>query len=655
MKRKQYILIFALVVCVCNSYLSVAQTWYEIKASNDNQNGAYVDVLKVYEVMIQQGFSNQKILQKTADAYFFQGEYRKAYPKYRSLFRRYKDLAPVYYFRYAHSLKSVSRYDEAKELMQEFSVKFPSHQQFVAFSDKPNYVEEIQAKSKDYDIGLTAINSLEADFAPSYYKDKVVFTSARDTGNFVKHRHKWNESPFTKLYVAHMDDRTRELSQVNVFSKQLNTSDYHESSTAFTSDGKVMYFTRNNFLNKQKNTNSQGVQLLKIYRAFWKNGEWQEEEELSINSDNYNTAHPALSADEKTLYFVSDRPGGFGMSDLWKVEIFADAQLGNPINLGQHINTPNRETFPFISKKGLLYFASDGHLGLGGLDIFVAKTNANNEFDQIQNIGAAINSRYDDFAMVIDSTGNGFFSSNRRVGRYEKDNIFRLKQYFSPSFETNLIKKIRVTDETTALPITQTTVKVLNAEYEQINKVTTDENGALMLQLPDEQQEVYLRFENEDYEIKEITLQLEEFSNLGTLEVQLRKRLQEIKKGKDLAVILAIEEIYFDLDKYNIREDAAIELAKVLTIMKAYPDITIEIGSHTDSRASKTYNNTLSQNRAEATKNWLVQNGIEAQRISAKGYGESKLVNECADGVECTEEKHQENRRSEFIIIDMKN
>jgi outer membrane protein OmpA-like peptidoglycan-associated protein len=154
--------------------------------------------------------------------------------------------------------------------------------------------------------------------------------------------------------------------------------------------------------------------------------------------------------------------------------------------------------------------------------------------------------------------------------------------------------------------------------------------------------------------VKEVVLSLEEFSNLDILKVEMRKRLQEIKKGKDLARILQIDEIYFDLDKSNIREDAAVELAKVLATMKAYPDIFIEIGSHTDSRASSAYNNKLSQNRADATRNWLINEGISADRISAKGYGETQLVNRCKDGVDCTEEEHQQNRRSEFIIVEMK-
>lgn len=637
-----------------SSQISLAQNWYLDKANLDQENGAYVDALAIFEVVIRNGYANESILKKTANAYYFQAEYRKAYSKYRLLFRKYKNLEPAYYLRYMHSLKAVNRYDEAEELMQEFSEKYPKESRTELFNLSANYLQDIEAKKDDYEIGITSINSLESDFTPSYYKNQVVFTSARDTGNFVKHRHKWNESPFTKFYIAEMHPRTKELYNVQKFAEDLNTSDYHESSSAFTRDGKTIYFSRNNFIEKNKSTDKEGIQLLKIYRANYVEDEWQNLEELPFNDDEFNTAHPALSPDENFLYFVSDRPGGFGKSDLWKVEIFEDGSFSEPENLGSKINTTGRETFPFIAYNNLLYFTSNGHFGLGGLDLFVAKPDQERDYTEVQNLGAAVNSNDDDFAMIIDSSNTGFFSTNRRVGRFKKDNIYRIKQRFEPDFDTDPKKKIEILDEETQEPLANIQVKILDEDYNLIDSLQTDEVGRLVLKNLNEINKVYLRFQKEDFEVKEVVLSLEEFSNLDILKVEMRKRLQEIKKGKDLARILQIDEIYFDLDKSNIREDAAVELAKVLATMKAYPDIFIEIGSHTDSRASSAYNNKLSQNRADATRNWLINEGISADRISAKGYGETQLVNRCKDGVDCTEEEHQQNRRSEFIIVEMK-
>lgn len=643
---------------ICCSFFgtrsTIAQTWYQDKASKDDTNGAYVDVLSIYEEMIHQGFVDENILKKTADAYFFQAEYRKAYPTYKLLFRKYSELEEVYYFRYMHTLKAVNRYDEADELMLTLAEKFAAYNLSRQVENLSKYKEKIDVKKKDYEIGITAINSLEADFAPSYYRQQVVFTSARDTGNFVKHRHKWNESPFTKFYIAAMNPRTKELSEVKPFAENLTTSDYHESSTAFTKDGLTMYFTQNVLPPKGASKKDINTSLLKIYRSQLIDGDWQEAEAVSFNLDGYNTAHPALSPDEKYLIFVSDRPGGQGKSDLWKVEIKEDGSFGEVSNLGNSINTSASESFPFVAINEIIYFASNGHLGLGGFDLFAAKNDAVSKEFIVQNLGAAVNSPYDDFALIIDSLGNGFFSTNRNVGRYKKDNIFRLKQFFSPDFENKPKVKFEIVDEETSELIPQTEVKVYNLEYVAIDSLQTNEVGKLLLTQPKNETKILVRFQSPAYEVKEIELTDVDFQNNQLQTISLRKRLQAVQKGKDLGKILQLEDIYFDLDKYFIRKDAAVELTKVLHMMKSYPDISIEIGSHTDSRASYEYNMTLSQNRANATKDWLVSKGISSKRISARGYGESKLVNQCKDGVMCTEEEHQANRRSEFIVVEIK-
>ncbi len=629
-----------------------AQTWYEKKSEQHQKAKKYVDLLSFYERLIQNNVISEQILKRTADAYYFQGKYRSAYPKYKLLFRRYEVDEPEYYFRYMHSLKSVNRYDEANQLLIDFKNKFPK---YLSEKDEiETYLNKIEAKKDDYDIGIVAVNSQEMDYAPSYYLDQIVFTSARDTGNFTKIRHQWNASPFTKLYVAKMDPRTKELRKPKLFAEKLNTNKYHESSTCFSKDGKTMYFTRNSFLDKKLNFSTSGEQKLKIYRATLQDEDWTNIEELAFNGNEFNTAHPALSPEENYLYFASDRPGGFGNSDIWRVKINDDNTFGNPENLGEPVNTSGKETYPFIAYNSILYFSSNMHFGLGGLDVFAAELQKDNSYQKVINLGSGVNSKYDDFSLIIDSTLTGFFASNRNVGKYKQDNIYRIKQRFFPNFDDLLFKKIKVVDEQTMTELKNVQAEVFNSLYEKTDTFKTDENGMLEILQNKDISHVFIRFFKEEYEVKEERISKSIFLKKDTLIVPLRKRMQEISVGKDIGKIIEIEKIYFDLDQSNIRPDAALELEKIVSILKRYPDISIEIGSHTDSRASKSYNKKLSQSRAQATRNWIISKGIESKRISAKGYGESQLVNRCKDNVDCTEEEHQQNRRSEFIVTKMK-
>ena len=631
----------------------VAQKWYEEKAEKHNQNKAYVDVVAIYETLIQNGVTSEQILKRTADAYFFQGDYRSAYPKYKLLFRRYpNNLHEEHYLRYLHSLKSVNRYNEASNLLKQFKAKFPDE---LAQEDYTlHYLQKIEAKTEDYSIGVTAINSLEMDYAPSYYQNKIVFTSARDTGNFKKNRHQWDDSPFTQLYVAEMDKRTKELSQVKKFTNQLNTQVYHESSTCFTKDAKTVFFTRNAFINNERSTNIEGQQILKIYKASFVDGTWQNIEELPFNSNEFNTAHPTLSPDEDYLYFASDRPGGFGKADIWRVKLLEKDLFGEPENLGKPVNTSGTESFPFMAYNNILYFASNLHLGLGGLDLFAAEKQPDQSFAKITNLGAGINSKFDDFALIIDSSLTGFFSTNRSVGKYKRDNIYRIKQRYLPNFDDLLIKEIRVIDEENGENLAKVKFEIYNSSYQKIKLDSTDVNGNVSLSENKDVAKMYLRFIRENYEVKEIPISKSVFLQKDTLIVPLAKRMKAVALGKDIGKIIEIEKIYFDLDEYVIRPDAAIELAKIVSVLKSYPDVSIEIGSHTDSRASKSYNQKLSQNRAQSTKEWIIKNGISENRITAKGYGESKIVNHCKDDVDCSEKEHQQNRRSEFIITEIK-
>ena len=630
-----------------------AQKVMEKKAFDHYEALEFADATEVFEKLIHKGKAPLNWLKTNAEAYYKQAEYKKAFPYYRRVFRRKDkiDLTQDDFFNYAHTLKSVKRYTEADQILEEAYLLNQADSRGLMAIEQRDYKAVIDANSGLFEVGLVRVNSQESDYGPAYYKNQVVFTSARDTGWYKKKIHKWNNRPFTKFYVADIEDRNKELKNVQAFAEELE-SPYHESTPAFTKDGKTMYFTRNNYKDKSLIRNKEGIVLLKIFKAELKGGKWTNIEELPINSDEFSNAHPALSPDEKKLYFASDRPGGYGNSDLYKVEIASDGSLGEPENLGPEINTEGRESFPFIAHDNMLYFASDGHPGLGGLDVFVAENKEKGAY-QIMNLGAPLNSQLDDFALILDEDQTGFFTSNRTKGKYKSDNLYRIKLREKIQFGCRKNLRVKVVDRQTEEILPNTRVLVFDANKKQLEVGKTNSKGEYFLETASCGDQFYVRAIHPDYEVKEQSIALKNESGLETLRMPLDQRKKNIKEGEDLAKILKIEEIYFDLDQWDIRPDAEIELQKVVDIMNKYPDIKIEIGSHTDSRASKAYNEILSENRAQSTRQWIVNQGINPERITAKGYGEYQLINHCQDDVPCSEEEHQENRRSEFVIIGM--
>jgi outer membrane protein OmpA-like peptidoglycan-associated protein len=371
---------------------------------------------------------------------------------------------------------------------------------------------------------------------------------------------------------------------------------------------------------------------------------------LPFNSDNYSIAHPALSVDEKTLYFASDMPGTLGQSDLFSVSINEDGTFGKPVNLGKNINTEGRETFPFISKGNELYFASDGRPGLGGLDIFVSMMDVGNNFGEVQNIGEPVNGPQDYFAFLIDSKNhNGYFTSNR-VGGLGLDDIYRFTELSKLSARYLLVGT--VTDQENGAVLANANVRLFDERFQLIKETISNTEGRYQFEvLPGKH--YYVRAEKMDYETKEGGVVISDKVEKTDLSIALEKRIKAAAVGMDLAKIIDIPVIYFDLDKSDITKEGAFELEKILDIMTQYPKMRIDIRSHTDSRQSVSYNEALSERRAVSTRNWLINKGIDATRLTAKGYGESRLLNGCSDGVKCSEKEHQANRRSEFMILSM--
>jgi outer membrane protein OmpA-like peptidoglycan-associated protein len=412
-----------------------------------------------------------------------------------------------------------------------------------------------------------------------------------------------------------------------------------------------MYFTRNNFLNGKKGRDSNKGILLKLYKATKNGEEWGNVSELPFNSNEYSCAHPALSPDEKTLYFSSNMPGTKGMSDIYKVAILDDGTFGKPVNLGDKINTEARETFPFISNKNELYFASDGHPGLGGLDVFITQIKEDGTYGKVKNVGEPVNSNFDDFSFIIDTASkNGFFSSNREKNSLGYDDIYKCTETIPVPKDCQQNLNGVVIDSNTQEPIQGAKVVMFDINYVKLGEEISDAEGYFDFGAVDCGNKFRIIPEQKDYATVENMVIITKESDMKDLKISMTPKLQPIAVGRDLRRTLGIEIIYFDLDKANIRKDAEVELAKILEVMKQYPSMEIDVRSHTDSRQTKGYNLALSDKRVKSTIKWLVTNGIEAKRLTGRGYGESQLVNKCADDIPCTEEEHQANRRSEFII-----
>jgi len=608
-------------------------------ADKKYQKYAYIDAIKTYEIVANKGYKSEDMFKKLGNAYYFNSDFEGAAKWYGELFAMNGNVETEYYYRYAQSLKSTGQLDKAAKTLQEFNSQNKADSRGKLFKEKTNYLDEIKANSGRYDIENAGINSKYSDYGTFVHDNKVYFASARDTGNFSKRKHAWTDQYFTNLYVADVDS-----AKVIKFKTDINTK-FHEASPVFTKDGKTVYFTRNNYVKGKKGNDGEKVTLIKIYKATLENGTWTHITPLPFDSDNYSTAHPALSPDEKTLYFASDMPGTLGQSDLYKVSI-NNGSFGTPENLGKSINTEGKETFPFVTDKNEIYFASDGHPGLGGLDVFAGKLASDGTVSDIQNLGADINSPKDDFAYIIDpDSRKGYFSSNKDGGQ-GSDDIYK----FVENRALRCIQELNgtITDSETAFVLPG--AKVVLYENRLVKETTiTDANGLYKFSV--ECGKSYtVRAEKEKYATKEVIISIGKLSGKTSLPIALDPVTCKVTVGDNLGKCFNIKMIYFDLDQSNIRTEAAIDLEKILVVLHNNPTMTLDIRSHTDSRATSKYNQGLSERRAKSTIQWLVKNGINSNRLTGRGYGETQLVNKCADEKPCSEAEHQQNRRSEFII-----
>lgn len=614
------------------------------RAATDFDNYAFMDAIDSYENLVNEGLSDEEIYKKLGNANYVNARYAEASRWYGKLMALKGDMADSeYIYRYAQTLKSIEDYDNSDKWMRKFEAATSGDERAQKFSEQMNYLDRIRANSDRYTLETLTINSKVSDFAPSFFGQSLVFSTARDKSIAARNIHKWNNGSFLNLHTAKFTE-DGQLGTPEKFVKKLNTKT-HESSSAFTKDGSTMYFTRNNSQNGQFSRDKKGISRLKLYKTILKDGTWQKAVELPFNSDDYSVAHPTLSDDEKTLYFSSDMPGTSGASDIFKVSINSDGSYGEPENLGSTINTEGRETFPFV-KNDILYFASDGHPGLGGLDIFAAKLGSE---QGIQNLGSPLNSSADDFSYIIDDTKKGYFASNRD-GSQGDDDIYGFEENEPLPF--TCISKVTgvVKDLENGKALANAKV-IIMAEDSIVLETLSDNDGGFKMNYIPCSEASYSIIANKDGYLthsEDIVIQSGKVAEV-VLELP-KKDYEKVVEGQDLMKVLNLEPIYFDYNKSYIRKDAAYILNQVVAYMNKYPDAKVSIESHTDSRGKDLYNTLLSERRAKSTRKYLIKKGIASERLTAIGYGESRLTNECGNGVTCSNAKHDKNRRSEFIV-----
>lgn len=647
--------------------LSTAQKRKKRKKKEENpyaladkyfKNYNYKKASELYKDFVKSGDSSLHLLTRIGDCFYNVSNVKEATIWYGKASDKYeKDIDSEHLYKYLLTQRSLGNYDKADEILVKFKALQQDDKRINAFENDtiPNKYELLMDTERTYVTSKEApFNTKYADFGTFKKDSLIIFSSARVKDSVVddKYLYEWNQEPFLNVYKTIVTEENDTLTYSDVTplfpKKKDKLSTIHEASAALSKDGKTLYFTRDHIKAGRKKYSKNGTAYLRLYRAKRKeDGSWGDIEDLSINKEGSSTGHPAVSPDGKYLFFVSDREGGLGQTDIYKTRINNNGTFGQPKNLGPSINSEGREMFPFIAKDSTFYFSSDAHINLGLLDIFKSNILRGKPDDEDQrpiNMGAPFNGGFDDFAFYIDSkTNKGYFSSNRPGGT-GSDDIYEFTKF---ECEQTIVGYAK--DEKSKEPLDKVTVKLIDATGKILDTYKTKEDG-------------YYKFEN---------VPCDKTLKITGERIIYRPDSKELKTSAesnfenempDLLLIpliqdneIVINPIFFDLAKHDIRPDAAYELENIVVVMKEHPNMRIKIEAHTDSRGRDAYNEKLSDRRAKSTRDYLYSRGIERERIeSAIGYGEKFLLNKCGNGVKCSEEEHQKNRRSKFIITKFK-
>lgn len=582
--------------------------------------------------------SSDEVKTKLADSYRLNNDYKNAEKWYGEVVGM-PETAPDNLLYYGKVLMSNGKYAEAKSSFSNY-LKIrnddPVAKTLIESCDSCNHSF---SDSSQYALKLLEIPDVTTAFGEVNFAEGIVFAADKSTFSSAQKESGWTGRSYLDLYFS-KKEKDGKWSAPEPLKGDINGA-YHEGPAVFNKEGTLVFFTRSNYSGAKKlKKNSEDESNLKLFSAVLKNGVWTNLKELPFNSDDYSCGHPALSADGKTLYFISDMPYGCGGTDIYKSTLInvndSVMEWSVPENLGDVINTAGNEMFPYIHKDGTLYFSSDAHNTLGGLDIFSSSFDGNN-WSSPENLNYPINSPKDDFAFVLNADDKtGYISSNRN----DLDKIYEIK-LADPVF----ILKGSVTEKSTGEPLPEAIIEIRSIQDKLVQSWPVDDNGNYKMKLK----------ANKTFEIQAmmdgylksatVTVSTEGKKKSDTLRADFQLEKLVIEKP------IVLENIYYDLDKWKIRKDAAAELDKFASLLNNNPQITVELSSHTDARADDHYNQVLSEKRAKAAVTYLVKKGIDPNRLRWKGYGESQLVNGCTNGVSCKEEEHQQNRRTEFKVV----
>lgn len=651
MTRISYIFLIGIILSFLFPVQSFGQKLTIKLADKSFDEFAYVEAIGLYEFAYQKDTTDNYVVKRLAESNRNLGNTEEVERWLKKLIDR-KVAEPEDIFNYSQALKSNGKYLVAEQWLKQYSDLRPEDGRVNIQVSLLEYIQFLMRDSANYEILNTAINTIGSDLGPAFYKDKLIFSST-SIGTKAGATYKWNELPYLHMYSAQINPYG-DLSSVEPFAPKLKTA-FHDGPVSVNEKQGIIYFTRNNIVKGKTSSSREGVVNLKIFLGKLEEGEWKLTGSFRFNSSEYSLGHPSIDKSGTILYFASDMPGGYGKSDLY-FSVFSNGQWSKPFNLGPKINTESNEFFPFISGDGVLYFASDGHGGLGGLDIYFSVPERG-VFNSIENLGYPVNSPRDDFGLALDSTGmKGYFASNRPGGK-GNDDLYFLKIKRVPVIIRGVVK-----DRETKDVLPDATISVINESGNTILTSVTRTDGQFEFEVNKGQQYI-INVIKENYSESEKTIGTSSLRPNDEVysEIFLEEQIDESQNGpapksmeqEDGASlqVIDIEYLNYDLDKTDIRPEATVALDRLIAMLKEYPDLEIRIESHTDSRGSDEYNMLLSKKRARSAFDYVVSKGIDPNRLLYQGYGETKLLNKCANGVNCTEAEHEVNRRSIVKVV----
>ncbi|HEV7351366.1 OmpA family protein [Telluribacter sp.] len=626
------------------------------------ENGEYDLAIKDFQRAASADYEPVQTNYLIAESYRLSNRSREAIPFYQKALQGGLTNAEARFY-YAYALKAAGQYNEAREQFAQFAQNTSAsknlQERALREIETLKITDRIGQKKMEVKLENLPFNTPGAEFSSAVLGNELLVSAAKKEKVY-----KNNGQPMLGLYKVKIGEAPSESGgSPTLFSSNVFAEDANESSPSFTPDGKTMVFARGNS-GKRK-----GTMNVDLYMSRLVNGQWSEPRYLPVNDSLAWDGSPAFSRDGKTLYFASDRAGGAGGADIYRTNMDASGRFSKPVNMGKDINTAGDEMFPYVAADGKLYFASDGHPGLGKLDIFVATRTQG--VISIDNLGVPFNTPQDDFGLIFyENSDNGFFTSNREGGKGD-DDIYYFAAPTEDQPDTTVIaqndptrlngqlKVVRyflagevLSNTPRANPIDSATVRILaDSANAELGRLVTGNRGRFGDYRLEEGKDYILLVERKGYISKRTPFSMDGRSIppifLNKVVTDTTYRVTVRLDSLELNKTFVLDNIYYDLNKYNIRPDAAQELDKLVEILRDNPSVKIELSSHTDARATDAYNMTLSQQRAESAVNYIVSRGVDADRLTARGYGERQLIVQSAR----TEEEHQRNRRTEFTIL----